>query len=403
MPNGSLRKPGLALDGLVRDANPTIAWLANHCREHAIDEKWLLVEHLRVGQQWKDRLTQSGSWHINLHAKTMRLIVNELAGPWLAANGLVPVGRDGLEMVVDRVLQDLAQAHRLSYFRLHGASLRALGRLLVRTYNDWRLADLKIEHINAQALEVPAKAADLSLVFQTVRDQLSRTQQVDYADCLSAVIDALQNDRMRLPAGLVLLQPEAFPLAKLEQDLLAYLRTRGAIWHQPEPVPSDTSWQPTKLSRQVADGEVNEVRGVFQQCMALPTGPVRLDQIELLVSDYQLYAPLVLESLWQWLSRDTQTDACVMQKRVRCESRQRRRTRRALTTCPSLSRKASLAFIRVQADCCAAGYDGSTATIFSRKLCSCCVKACWFDQPRLRTSVMLGWPARCVACLSVLD
>ncbi len=81
-------------------SNPTTQWLARQCGSQPLAEKWLLVEHLRVGQQWKDRLTLAGNWHINLHAKTMRLIVNQLASSWLAQTSLVPITRDGLELLI---------------------------------------------------------------------------------------------------------------------------------------------------------------------------------------------------------------------------------------------------------------------------------------------------------------
>lgn len=289
------------------DSNPTIAWLADHCRRTAIDEKWLLVEHLRVAQQWKDRLTRSGAWHINLHAKTMRLIVNELAATWLAAATHLPVGRTGLELLVDRVVQELIQRQALRYFHINEAARPALSRLLVRTYNDWRLAGLTLEQIDGQAMEVPAKAQDLSLIFGAIREQLVATKQVDYADCIAGAIEAIQNDKITIASGLVLLQPETFPLARRERDLLQVLQERSAMWYGPETMPpiSASSSPKLRLSRQVAAGEVNEIRGVLQHCLATSASATQLDQSELLVADYERYAPVVLECVWQGLADAT--------------------------------------------------------------------------------------------------
>lgn len=288
--------------------NPTIAWLTSHCRSNPIDEKWLLVEHLRVGQQWKDRLTQAGCWHINLLAKTWRQLVNDLSAPWLTQTGQLPVGRSGLELLVERVVQDLNAQQQLVYFHQSAASHHALSRLLVRTYNDWRLADLSVAELSGQCLEVPAKAVDLSLIFCTIRERLAATNQADYADCIAVTIASLKSQQLLLPRNLLILQPESFPLPKLERDLLEAVREAGARWHEPELIPEQSTAEPTtiKISKQVAIGEINEVRGVFQHAFAsqkTPT-PTPLDHIEVLVTDYQRYAPLVLEGLWQWLSSD---------------------------------------------------------------------------------------------------
>ena len=293
------------------DSNPTIAWLADHCRRTAINEKWLLVEHLRVGQQWKDRLTRSGAWHINLHAKTMRLVVNELAARWLAESSLVPVGRMGLELLADQVVQELTQRQQLSYFQVNASARPALSRLLVRTYHDWRLAGLTLEQIDAQAMEAPAKACDLSLIFGTIREQLVATKQVDYADCITGVIEANQNGKLTIPFGLVLLQPEAFLLTKRECDLLQMLQVRNVAWYGPQSiVTAAASSSPTlRLSKQVAVGDVNEIRGVLQDCLAASASPTQLDTTELLVSDYERHAPIVLECVWQGLADAATPDA----------------------------------------------------------------------------------------------
>jgi RecB family exonuclease len=54
-------------------------------------------------------------------------------------------------------------------------------------------------------------------------------------------------------------------------------------------------------------GEVNEVRGVFQRILsAQHGGPKRLDEIEILHTDYDQYVPLVLEQLTLWLADNGQ-------------------------------------------------------------------------------------------------
>lgn len=293
------------------DSNPTIAWLTSHCRSTPLDEKWLLVEHLRVGQQWKDRLTRSGCWHINLHAKTMRLIVNELSAQWVATSSALPISSSALELLFTGVVEELAEQNRLLYFSTSAASRSALSRLLLRTYNDWRLAGLTIEHLAGDALEVPAKAADLQLIFRIVQERLSASKQFDYAARISAVIASIDCEKLSIPTDLVILQPESFLLTNLERNLLDLLRSRNVTWHVPEGTQAASSVQldsvqasTVRPSRQVAVGEFNEVRGVFQRCLASSTSPTRLDEVEILATDYELYAPIVLECLWQTLSLD---------------------------------------------------------------------------------------------------
>lgn len=107
----------------------------------------------------------------------------------------------------------------------------ALSRLLVRTYNDWRLAGLSNEPINPAALEVSTKADDLTLIFTTIGQRLVAARQVDYAGCIEGVIAAIQDKRLRLPPDLIVLLPESYPLTKRERDLLEILQQHGAQWH----------------------------------------------------------------------------------------------------------------------------------------------------------------------------
>ncbi len=279
-----------------------ILWLAEHCRAAPLDEKWLLVEHLRVGQQWKDRLTRSGCWHINLHAKTFRLVVNDLASAWLAQNELTPIGRVGLELLIDRVVHELLLRGQLAYFRIHASARHALTRLLARSYHDWRMAGLSIDDLHEEALEVPEKAADLKSIFSRVREQLAASRQVDYADCINGVMSAIETRKLPLPTRLKILQPESFPIPKLERDLLALMKGNGCAHSEFVPASADANIATTTIAIQrfAAMGEINEVRGVFQHAFATTGQPAPLDHIEILVTDYELYAPLVLEAMWQW-------------------------------------------------------------------------------------------------------
>ncbi len=59
--------------------------------------------------------------------------------------------------------------------------------------------------------------------------------------------------------------------------------------------------RPPRIAQLSAVGEINEVRGLFQHCLTASEQPVQLDKIEVLVSDYARYAPLVVESMLQWL------------------------------------------------------------------------------------------------------
>ena len=308
------------------DSSAPLHWLSQHCRNAVVAEKWLLVEHLRVGQQWKDRLTRSGTGHVNLHAKTMRLVVNQLAAPELTVLGLVPITSDGLVLLIDDVVQELTKQKRLNYFLLDkdrsieleesqrsDASDDATGlsapdgRTFLRAYVDWRLAGGTLEQLNAETLEVPEKAADLSLIFATIRQRLATNRQADYADCVQAIREALGKQRCTIPRELILLQPESFPLSKCENDLLMALESQGVAWHKPNTIPERhaAELESIRMASRVAIGEINEVRGIFQQCMADANASLPLDTIEILVSDYSRYAPLLLEGLQQWLPTDS--------------------------------------------------------------------------------------------------
>ena len=50
--------------------------LARVCREHLLEEKWLIAPSRRVGYQWLEAVTRAGQAAVNVHVKTLRRLAD---------------------------------------------------------------------------------------------------------------------------------------------------------------------------------------------------------------------------------------------------------------------------------------------------------------------------------------
>lgn len=64
-----------------------IQWLARICREHLLDEKWLIAPSLRVGHQWVDAVVRNGQPAVNVRISTIKGFALDLAASEMAAKG----------------------------------------------------------------------------------------------------------------------------------------------------------------------------------------------------------------------------------------------------------------------------------------------------------------------------
>ncbi len=288
-----------------------IQWLADQCKQHPLTEKWLLAAQLRIAQQWKDRVNLLGCSTINLHSQTLSTITLSLVSHQLADNRLSFAGQSTVRMLVRDVVCRLQDKGELVYFA-GVESVDGLSDLVAKSIRDLRLAEVQPESIVDRAFESPAKAADVRKIYAAYRELLKQRKIVDYAACLELARDGLRTGRIELSDGLLILMPEASCLSHSEQRLLQTLADKSTLLYPEQLDPFSVASE--KLSDRLSGeqvafeyfsgfGEVNEIRGVFQKMLSpARESRNRLDDTEILHTDYQQYVPLVLEQLTGWLS-----------------------------------------------------------------------------------------------------
>ncbi len=294
-----------------------IPWLASQCDASLLAEKWLVADELRIAQQWKDRVNLSGSTTINLHSKTLATIVLSLVSSDLAAKRLTFAGEPMARMLVRSVICELQDAGKLEHFG-DVQSVEGLSDLLAKSIRDLRLAGISPKLITADGFQSMAKAADLRLLYQAYCDLLTSQQMLDYAGAVELAREHLADGTIRLPDNLLILIPELAPLSVLEQSLLDTLAAKSIVVHPEElDVYSVASASlPERIASAQATcryfaglGEVNEIRGVFQEILSSRHGePYRLDDTEIVHTDREMYVPLILEQLTSWLADQQQDD-----------------------------------------------------------------------------------------------
>ncbi len=290
-----------------------IEWLADQCKQNLLTEKWLVAEELRIAQQWKDRVNLRGCSTINLHSKSLATIIVSLASNLLATNQLTFAGQSTVRMLVRSVVCQLREAGKLGYFQ-HLQSIDGLSDLLAKSIRDLRLADVGPTSIADQAFESSAKAADVRLIYDAYCELLEQQRIADYATCIDLAIHGIEDGSIELPNGVLILMPEQPRLSRAEQRLMKSLAAKTKLIH-PEYLDA-YSVASEKISDRLASdhagfeyfaglGEVNEVRGVFQRILSKQNGgPKRLDDVEILHTDYEQYVPLALEQVTLWLADD---------------------------------------------------------------------------------------------------
>ena len=299
--------------------NRLIEWLASTCKQHLLEEKWLLADDLRIAQQWKDRLNLAGHTSIHLHSKTLRSLAISLVGEQLDTTGIVFANQATTGMLVHSLLSEMLEKGELKYF----ASIQSLDgvcELFSRSIRDLRLTGVFPDALFAADFESATKARDVKRVYDAYCTRLQNERLADYADCLRIAIDGLRNNKIALPACLFVLIPEEWTLCQTESDLLAAIADKATVIRPPVEAFSEAT-----AKRRIADrmsagevtfqylsglGEVNEMRAVLQRIISANDGSLNaLDQVEILTTDNSQYAPLLLELLSGCFAANPDPDA----------------------------------------------------------------------------------------------
>jgi ATP-dependent helicase/nuclease subunit B len=294
--------------------NRLITGLAAVCRDHLIDEKWLIAPSRRAGHQWLTTITQNGQPVLNCRVTTIPRLALDIAASRLADTGLeLASHRQGL-FVVEQVFRRLCETTEGYLARREHST--GMIESIYRTVVAVRRAGLAPDQLHRDRFEVAQKADELSAILREYLAELSRRKLLDRADIFRMAAATIKEDFTALRADVLILVPEDTDAIGLERAFLASLpaeRVVKLVVDRPGtsaegdlssdsallrclPAPADAP-QPKKdgsatLFRAV--GEANEVREILR--LALAAG-WPLDQMEILVSDRLTYVPLIYETL----------------------------------------------------------------------------------------------------------
>ncbi|MHC4252031.1 MAG: PD-(D/E)XK nuclease family protein, partial [Planctomycetota bacterium] len=295
--------------------------LAEVCREHPLDEKWLVAPTLRIGHQWVEAAARSVRPVVNVNVTTLRRLTLDLAGPEIASRGGRLTSDLECEALVDATCRSLV---REDGYLLSGDPDPGLTRALAAAVRELRLAGLSPGDLVANRFEVPEKGHELAAIFAAYVEALTQHGLVDYADVCRMAAERVATGPGVLAAGLLVLVPADVEVRPAEQALLDAIPARMRVElpvDQPANEPGEGEMTDAALLRWIdspadapeprgdgtarvfrAEGEVNEVREVLRRCLAKG---IALDEVELLYTDQETYVPLVYETF----ARIGRTDA----------------------------------------------------------------------------------------------
>ena len=183
-----------------------IADLRDYCRDHVLEEKWLLAPSVRAGFQWADQVARSGQPVLNLRVKTFLQLAMALAAPEMELKGLRLLRGAAGEAIVGGAFTRLSEkGHGYLSALEPGAGLI---RTIHRAIRDLRVAGVTAAEIQETRFEVPAKGREIKALLADYEQELSSRKLLDDAGILHAAAERLRKSLCSLPAGTVLLSAE---------------------------------------------------------------------------------------------------------------------------------------------------------------------------------------------------
>jgi ATP-dependent helicase/nuclease subunit B len=287
--------------------------LTQVCRAHVLAEKWLIAPSLRVGYQWLDAVAFGGQPVLNTRVNTLKGLAIDLAGPVLAERKLTVASARCGAMIVDRIIGQLRLEGHAFLSRLSSGT--GIAQAFHATIDSLRLAGVTGADLASRHFEDSGRGETLRNVLDAYLDQLHASQLIDYAELLQISITLMETTRDALPADAMLLVPQDAALNHLEERLMAAIPaeklhrlavdepasqgssaetdTELLCWIlQPSEAPPLTTRKTVQIVQAI--GEVNEVKQIFRQCLAVAT---RLDEVEILHTDVHTYVPLIYETM----------------------------------------------------------------------------------------------------------
>jgi ATP-dependent helicase/nuclease subunit B len=248
----------------------------------------------------------TGGW-LNLRLETPFSLALDIATPRMAAEGRILVTPTLREAILRRLYHTLDKR----FLPPHPTPgiFTALGQFL----EEIRMAELPPRDMQILRQTDPAKAADLEAILIRYEEELERARAVDAPAVYRMARDAnasrawhlLIPESLRLPwiVSDILLDRNFGEVLVLEEDPVHGVDTpsglAGSPYRRPEVSASALSFlfapdgapaSPPAIEIFAAVGERNECREILRRILARS---VRLDQVEVILTDYAVYAPLL--------------------------------------------------------------------------------------------------------------
>ncbi len=290
--------------------NQILDCLTDLCKNRKFHEKWLIAPSLRIGRQWLDSLTLFGANPINFHLKTIRGLAFQLAAGEMEKRKKRLVSGIGLRVMADLAIRKIITGGA-RYF--DGLTITpAFSRVMQSSFSALRAAGLTPDDFTDDTFELPEKSHDIRECYKSYNERLAENGLIDYPELLKIATEAIvdgssnylgetliivpyQDDPIPLETKLLENIPK-FNILKLEPPLTSPKEASDirllSFLHCPSAAPTST-WDGT-VDLFAAIGEINEVREVFRRIM---TESLKLDEVEILYTDYDTYAPLLYETV----------------------------------------------------------------------------------------------------------
>ena len=175
--------------------NVLIRELSKVCRDHLLDEKWVLAPSLRAGHEWLVAVARAGQPVVNGHVKTLVKLALDLAGPLMAERELELISSQQGSLLVDRVMQRLRKPGDGYLWRL-SPSVR-LAETVFKAVDALRLAGLDSDDLQVDRFEVDVKGREIQEILSEYVKELDQRNWVDRAGVLRLAIERLRSDGRR--------------------------------------------------------------------------------------------------------------------------------------------------------------------------------------------------------------
>jgi hypothetical protein len=201
------------------------------CRNHLLNEKWLLAPSLRAGHEWFFAVAQSGQPVVNGHVKTLMKLALDLAGPAISERNLEFVSARRCALLVDRIIGRLRRRKPQEGYLWRMSPSVQLAEVVHKAIEAVRRAGLHAGDLVPERFEVDLKGQELQQILIEYERDLHNRRWIDRADVLELAIERLTKDARALGRDVLVLVPEDIDadVSGLERRLLDALPVGRAL------------------------------------------------------------------------------------------------------------------------------------------------------------------------------